>query len=324
VMGGAVILGSTVAAACSLAFPANGVQCTTTADCLVRGAAFAGSVCVESVCIAVDAGKPADAHADVTLEAHQDATDAHRDVTKVVDSASDGPPPADWSCVGHLKIPDAAHVPETLTVPFVDLASSLPVPGVRVLPCLGIDPLCMSPVADAAITNEAGQVTFTVPWGYQGDLLSTLDGDIPTIAYLSAAVYSRSTIHPYFMVETNLFFEIVAALQTLDGGTIKINPADGIIFLGIFDCAGVPAAGVNFTLSPSSPASTIAYLIQGLPILAATETDPFGGAAAVNIPVGSVTATAKVTATGQVVGINTGYVQQGRVSYLDIQPTPVN
>ena len=58
--------------------------------------------------------------------------------------------------------------------------------------------------------------------------------------------------------------------------------------------------------------------------LGATETDPFGGAAAVNIPVGSVTATAKVTATGQVVGINTGYVQQGRVSYLDIQPTPVN
>jgi hypothetical protein len=337
-----IVAGATVAAAtaalasaCSLAFPANGTQCTTTSDCTSRGGAFLGSVCVNNVCSIADAAPSTDAPHDVTLEAARDGrseaqVDSRADVRAdgTVDSApppdstTDAPPPNDWKCVGHVEWPDASAQKVTLTVPYINVLDSTPLPGVRVTPCLTLDPGCADPLADAAVTNEAGIVKFSVNSGYDGFLLSEWEAGLPSLVYLDPPIFQSMVVPPEYFLPKAAMQPLLSAVPTADGGTVTVDPTKCMLFLGAYDCDNKPAAGVSFSLSPASSSAVLFYLIDSTPSPTATSTDAFGSAAIANVPVGTVTLTARFATTQELIGTASGYCQANRITYLSLIPTP--
>jgi hypothetical protein len=296
--------GAGLTAACSLAYQASANQCSVDIDCTARGSRFAGSVCRSNVCVTA----PADAG---TSEAGIDSG---------IDSG-----PYDYTCLGHVTNPPVTSAKYTLTVPYIDIETSNPIVGIHVTACSGFDPACASAVADAAVTDEAGVVSFQVPSGYFGYLLSTWDAGPAALVYPTKPVFKNELEEPEQMITTQVL-DLVASSLAPDGGTpVTIDPTKGILFLSAYDCtddAGAP--GVVFSVTPASAASksVAVYLAGGFPNPTAQSTDPSGGAAIVNVDAVQVTVTAKRVVNGQEVGKATGYVSAGHITFLNVPPTP--
>ena len=309
--------GILTAAACSLVFPANGTQCSTTADCATRGGAFAGSVCIESVCVINVTGR--DASSDARRDALADAATVDAPTVDAGLDAGHNP----WSCLGHVRWPDASATPVVVTQPYNDLVTGDPVPGITVQPCSKLDTTCANPLADAAVTGEAGTVQFSLPSGYDGYLSSTWDAGLPVLAYVVPPAFVSSVELPVLMISNSTFEALAAAVtSSFDGGARMIEPTRGSLFANVTDCDGNFAAGVTFTTEPSSSTSYAAYIINGFPSFTATETDNSGNFGIVDVPPGSVTVTGTVVATGQKIGTTTSLVRASAISYTSIVPSP--
>jgi hypothetical protein len=117
--------------ACSLAVDSNRVQCSTDTDCEMRGAAFVGSTCVESVCQAP-------------------------------------PPPPEWACLDEDAPPLPTGGP--FQAPFLvrHMVSQMPFQGVKAKLCRKIDVACATPLSEDLLTNATGQVTFPVTAAFAG------------------------------------------------------------------------------------------------------------------------------------------------------------
>jgi hypothetical protein len=326
---GLAIVGAALASGCSLAFEADAVQCRTTPDCTARGGAFVGSVCIASVCATPDASPRKDATSgakdgSAVSDAHHDATvdDAREKRDAASDAVADAPVDPRWACLGHVQYPEASTALEALTIPYINLLSNHPIPGIRAQACLKLDPTCDDPVSDAGVTNEAGLVTLSVPSGYDGYIQSLWEAGLPSLVYISPPIFKPTTVPAEFLLSKQSIDALAFAVRAPDGGPLTLDPNDGIAFLGSYDCQLASASGVSFSISPSSPSSTIAYVIGGNPSTSATETDNFGSAAIVNVPPGSITITATLAATEQVIGTATGFVQAGVITFLSLPPTP--
>ncbi len=330
-----VMLGSVLASACSLVFPADGVQCTTTSDCTARGGAFIGSVCINSVCSPPDAGSVVDARHDVTVEAARDARgdarsdarsdargDGPGDARRAEDGAADAAASNDWTCLGNVHWPDASTGSEILTVPYVNAITSSAIPGIWVEPCQKLDPTCAHPLSEAGITDDAGIVTFSVPSGYDGYLLSLWDASLPALMYVNPPILQNTTVPWLPMIPTNDLSALAAAIGPVDGAALTLNPERGLVMLIAYDCATVPAAGVSFSLSPPAPSSTLVYSVGGFPSLTATSTDSSGGAVIVNVPPGAVTITATLAPGHPIIETANGFSEAGDFTLLNLVPTP--
>jgi len=308
-------MGVVAQGACSLAFPANGAQCSVTADCSSRGEAFHGSVCVDSVCVRPDAGPEREAghEASRVVDTGRDTPETRDAGDAAVDAGSNN-----WACLGHVGWPDASPELVTYTAGFVNLITNAPIPGVRVEPCSTLDPTCSSPLAEAGLTNDAGLVSFAVPFGYNGYLRSDWDAALPSLIYAIPPAGIDNT--PATMVVSKLPFELFTLIK-IDGG-VSADPSDGTLFLSAYDCLGNPASGVIFTMSPAAPSSTQVYVVAGVPEVGVAATDPSGEGAIVNIPPAIVTITGTVAATHQTISKVSGYVEAGSVTYLSSLPSP--
>ncbi len=321
------------ATGCSLAFPGDQTQCATTSDCTARGGAFAGSVCEANVCVMATArdasldGRTA-ARPDARSDAKRGATDAQHDSRRdsardaISDAARDAGTSGDWSCLGHVTLPDAGGGTVRLKVPYVDLLSGSPIPGLRVQACLRLDPTCERPLTDAGFTNDAGLATLSVPAGYNGFVLSTWDASLPSLVYIDPPVARSTTEPPEYLISKDTISILASAVGDVDGSAVVVEPQDGILFLGAYDCRGAPAAGVHFSLAPHAPSALPIYIVGSLPSLTATATDPSGNGAYVNVPVGSVTITATLAATGQTIASVTGFSEASRISLFSLLPEP--
>lgn len=134
---------------CSLVVPADGQQCETIDDCVMRG--FVDATCEEQVCV-------------------------ERPVDPV------------WGCLGMIEEPmptsGATHVVTNL---IVDAITGTPPPGLTVRLCSAIDLNCESPFqADVPHTN--GSVSVTVPSGFQGYLEVASDTTMPAILPMGPVV----------------------------------------------------------------------------------------------------------------------------------------
>lgn len=259
---------------CSLVVDSDRVQCSTDADCAARGEAFTGSSCVNSVCVAG----------------------------------------ARWSCLE--KAAAAPPASGMFQAPFIvqHLVTQQPLPGVHARLCRRIDVTCAAPLGDDLVTDESGQVTFSVPGGFDGYV--AFDGpDIihglfffnpPVAADLPQAMISIGSTQ-------------VIALLALQAGAVQ-DPDRGVVLLGARDCTGAPAPGVTFTVSGSDPAAVPFYSEQGLPSGTAQQTDSAGYGGLLNAPAGSVTFTATVVETGQRIGSVTLLSQENAITYGSISP----
>lgn len=292
----AVGLGST--AGCSVLFPANDPQCSTDGDCRARGADFVTAVCANQICVPSDGGGSRDG------------------------AVSDAPVSEAWSCIGDGHTVDASRQPVTLTAPYVGLVNALPIPGVSVRPCDKLDVSCSSPLADAEVTDDAGVVRFTVAAGYDGYLETAWDAGPPAMVFINPPVVDSTPHRPTRLVDTTNFENIVGFVTKGLDGNHPIDPAMGHVFLYVSDCNKAPGVGVQFTFDRHGDETISAYLINNLPSTTATATDALGSFAILDVPPGPITVTAALQTTGQQIGIATGTVRAGTITYLAIVPSP--
>jgi len=137
--------------ACSLVVDSNRVQCSTTNECIARGPEFAGSSCVDAVCV----------------------------------------PEEKWRCLGvPTKAPlgpGPFHAPFVVQ----HLVTMDPLPGVSARLCRKIDVTCADPVSAVLQTDATGQVTFDVSPGFDGYAYFEGPDIIPGLFFFNPPVASN-------------------------------------------------------------------------------------------------------------------------------------
>jgi hypothetical protein len=275
--------------ACSLLVPLNAVQCSTDGDCLARGAAFAGAVCVSHVCTSPGSdGGPSDGG----------SQDGPGEAEAAVDTS--GP----WGC---LAFPPGASDPDatvavTLTLfdpiqPYtlggsvdggndLTILQAAPEPGVAVEACNPLDPFCHTPVTGTFLTDDGGAVTLSLNGGFDGIYYMTRSDSFPTLFYPGRLLVGQTAVgYPVALLPYAEANGLGAALQI----QLASGPDAGVghIFGAVFDCQDRHVGGVSLALG--NDAGTQFYLQNTVPSTSATETDTSGTVGWLNVPICSTT-----------------------------------
>lgn len=190
VVRGLACLGLT-AAACSLTVDAGREQCSKDSDCEARGAAFSGSVCVESVCL---------------------------------------PEPA-WSCLGRgMEAETPSPGPRKYRAPFFvrHLVNQQPLPGVQARICRRIDVMCQNALTEGILTDAQGRVTLEVDEGFDGYAYFEGTDIIPGLYFFNPV--RRDLPETMISISSAEIISLLAAqagtTQQADRGVVLLSPTD--------------------------------------------------------------------------------------------------
>jgi hypothetical protein len=197
------------------------------------------------------------------------------------------------------------------------VVSYTPIPGVSVTAC----PLFSSSAtcgAGAQLTNDAGIAQFNLNGGFNGYFLLTGPTLVPSSFYPGQLVTGLTeATDPTVMLNyatASALGESLGVPVALDaGGTL------GNVIMSIFDCNDRHGAGVVFTLSQSITQTLLYYISDGLPSTTATETTNYGTGGANNVPQGSLTITATLSATAKPLGTAVVSISPGQYTYAWIR-----
>lgn len=356
----ALVFGSVACAltACSLLLGTSGDQCASDGDCTARGGAFAGSRCVDTVCVAaptVEGG--ADAHLDARgdVASESSAADVGGDVVSPL------------ACLGGRPAPTIV-TPATASWYLHDsLQPNVAVTSVVVTLCpSSADPFCSGPLGTKR-PNSGGIVTFTLdlsagpftgyiridpytpgtdagagdaaaPEGGTGDAGrdgavadaghdaggASGDGGAGTVggnAYLPARVsYAAEPIYGNFSDDWQLLTgDDVAAFASLYG-VAPLSVSDGLTVLVTYDCQGNPLPGVRGAVDSTLSSTSQFYFVNGAPTTTAMATDSSGYIGWTNLHPGARTYTATVVASGATLSTLTMYSYPGTISFGPMAP----
>lgn len=287
-------------AACSLILDTGTEQCMTDQDCLNRGAKFAGTQCLNKVCVAGDGA----------------VTDTG--------TSSDAFDPM-WGCLGSVKPPTFPKPMVNVSVPLIDLVTQKPVTKIDAKVCGKADVSCTMPIGPVVQPSAQGILTFTLTAGFDGyiDMHSTMidpDGGLP--AYIPSLVFFNPPLSDDIIYLTIPLVspQALGLLAAQFGNTI--DPMLGAPFASISDCQGKPAAGASIAIDKSVDASRTFYFVNGLPTESATMTDKTGYSGFINIPTGIRNMTGTVADGGAVIGKVSVLVRPSTLTYTVLPPTP--
>jgi hypothetical protein len=311
----ATLLSGGALAACTLFVKLDEQQCAVDGDCTSRGGAFAGSVCVNQVCVAPvaeAAASDAPAGAETSVDAGIDASDAGDGAVNI------------WGCLS--QPPEVLNPNQQITVTLTAFDALQPITtagpsGSDLVPvaysavgsaairgCLVTDPLCSEPVA-TAITNDAGVATVSLPGDFVGFF------DLSTPGYFPSATYPGQLLAMLQTGELQLLADAlgVTMYTGLDAGV-------GQAFFEVYDCYDHHAAGIQFTLLGDGGPDTVQwYLSNGAPSTTATQTDSVGAGGAVNVPIGALTVRATLASTQQVIGTINPIITAGATTFAFVR-----
>lgn len=296
-----------VLAACSLVSDAQVAQCGTTSDCVARGASFASAVCVDSWCVAkepVHELSLADAGSEVATESDVDAS---------LDP---------WRCVGHVTYPEATHAPIVDHATIFNTVDNRGIAGLHVEVCERADVGCMAPLS-SVVTDDNGKVDVPLYDGFAGYLQMktappSLPGLMPTLfSYLPPARAGMAT-----MIPTVTVADIKAMGQLVQQ---EVDLGRGAMFILATSCDGTSMPGVEVEIvSAQTDAKTARYYFSGgLPAPEAKATDSSGLVTFANVPPGAVSLSAKLSATGQTLGVHSVVARAGTITGFYFPPTPL-
>lgn len=240
---------------------------------------------------------------------------------------------ADWSCLGKVTVPPPTVATAAVDVGLSDPYSNAPVKGANVKGCARTDRECASPF-ETATSGESG-VAFLkqVPLGtagFDGFFDVQVGSEIPNINFDGTTVVRKAAYARQYWGD--------AQLATLfSSAVVKRDPALGTIGIQAHDCKdvpnGVPCGGtegcssyypgaVTFTIDVKDPRVVQGYIDSTgtLSQKAVVTSALIGTGGFLNVPPGPVTVTARVAATGQVVGTYSIFTRAGAISLLIAGP----
>lgn len=297
-----------VLAACSLVSDAQVAQCGTTSDCVARGASFASAVCVDSWCVA-----KAPVH-ELSLADAGSAGATGADVDAALDP---------WRCVGHVTYPEATHVPVVDHAIIFNTIDNRGIAGLHVDVCERADVGCVAPLT-SVVTGDDGKLDVPLYEGFAGYLQMktappSIPGLMPTFfSYLPPARAGMATLIP----------TVTAADMKAMGQLVQQEVDLGrgaIVFILATSCDGTSMPGVEVEIAPAQTDAKTAryYFSGGLPAPEAKATDSSGLVTFVNVPPGVVSLSAKLSATGQTLGVHSVVARAGTVTGFYFPPTPL-
>ena len=314
-----LMLGSTMA--CSLLLKTSQDQCVTDGDCPGRGAEFAGSRCVEAVCVGGSA--PADAGPET------DSVDAKPDA---------GGPDANpaLTCLGNHAAPKPTVASATATWHFTDLLSAAAVTSIKIRLCPNAsDPTCGSPAA-TMVPDATGHVAFALdlrngafngyiaidPIDADGGPASTdPDGGRVDDEYVPTRFFYQGVpIFKEFTDEEPLF--TYGTMRTF-ANLYKLEPPDpklGLTFVFLQDCQNALLAGGTVDVDARDAKTLSFYFFQNAPALSAKATDESGNVGFINVPTGARRFSAQIAATKQPFGSVTLFSLPDTISIAAIGP----
>lgn len=227
---------------------------------------------------------------------------------------------ADWSCLptptGNPPAGDTLDLPLKL----VGYQGMKPLEGLTVRVCQMADRDCANPVTEG--TSDAnGEVTVQLPMGTTGFVGygEITGGDIlPTIGMANVPIVTErlEPVQIVLVKESEL-----RMLVTVLGGTF--DETRGHLSVYAWDCAQKLAPGASIQVdSPATDTGVFYFDDEGMPVKDATSTASFGLAGSYNVPVGDVTLSATVTATGAPMGKAATFTRAGWLTSVVFLPTP--
>jgi hypothetical protein len=289
---------------CSLAVNADRVQCSTNADCTQRGAAFADSVCVESLC----------------QTKHQALTIAERDAGADSGRGSGAKDPL-WGCMDEPRVVSSAPGPFHVTFHLAGILDSTPIADATAQVCKKIDVDCTMPIATDQ-SDAMGNVTFDIDKNFSGYVQFQKGTDIVPGLYF----FNPPPDHDLDMVSVQIITPGIEAALTK---TIMTTPQmqDGLTLINTQDCNGKGAAGVSIVGEgvdkaglDGGPPPTLFYSIGGLPNSGATETDMGGFGGFVNLPPGTLAVKGVVSATKRELQTISILIRANAITYAKLVP----
>jgi hypothetical protein len=189
-----------------------------------------------------------------------------------------------------------------------------PTPGVTVVPCLALDPGCANPVDPPAVTDDGGIVNFALTGNFVGFFHGTAPGIIP-FTFVPGRWQTGLKEMTYGTADLTASDEQL--LNAALGGTVDLDAGSGLgeAFVVVYDCFDHKVAGVKISLSRSVDSTLPFYIQSGVPSTTAGVTDDEGVGGALNVPEGTLTATATFAATGATLGSVELYVRRGELTY---------
>jgi hypothetical protein len=198
----------------------------------------------------------------------------------------------DWTCVDRPVWPSPTTMPVTFETQVYDSQTKAPVAGVSVSMCRFADQ-CNAPLGPPVTSDAQGfvraPVTPTVLEGLGADTFAqlTLTGYLPSLYFLGYPVTG-----PVAPIGEPLVEIIPSGSLTPD-----VDPSLGIVQIGVYDCVGVAAAGVTFSISSMGPKTAPFYWedtsTMSKTLTATTNAGAVLGGGFINVPPGNdVTVTA--------------------------------
>jgi hypothetical protein len=262
--------------ACSLIVDAGREQCSTDGDCASLGQEFADRACVTSLC---------------QLK-----------------------PDPNWACLDD----DAAMAPPTPTqvriiVPFLNVVSGEPTPGVNVEACERLDADCQMPAA-TGVSNAEGEVDLRLPGGFNGYLRWQAEQIYPTMFFFGAPLLADAIV-PVNVITPQVFEGLNAQFR---GSSIEGRSA---VVVTVKNCRGGLAEGITLSTPEGDSATRAFYMVDGLFPPSQTETTAAGLARLINVPQGNVSITGRL-ADGREIGTAAVLTRPGFATLTNLVPSP--
>jgi hypothetical protein len=167
----------------------------------------------------------------------------------------------------------------------LDTVSGTWLPGVSIRACALRDTSC-DDGTQAAMTNDAGKVDFHLSGDFAGFFDIRRPDLVPATLYPGKLLAGQATTSfPAYDIRPDDFVSL-ARFATNSPPTLDQDGGLGHVLVTIYDCQDHQAPGVTLTYDSSSTQTETFYFQNGLPNLKATQTDGYGLAGALNMPVG--------------------------------------
>jgi hypothetical protein len=253
----------------------------------------------------------------------------------LLDVASEALPPSAWDCLGGHNMPDPAMQVDTTVVVMDPVFNSISLgavdggsdlvtvsatwmPGVSVRTCALLDTQCTDEVSKPVLTDDAGRAEFSLTGAFNGFFSLHRADLIPWTLYPGRFVAGESVVNfPAYGITPGIF----QTLAQSAGAKVSLAADGGVghAVVTIYDCLDHQAQDVSVAYDNLGPQSVPYYFSNGLPAPAETQTDSYGLAGAVNVPVGTLKVTARLAANALLVGSISFDIRPGGLSYAFIR-----
>jgi hypothetical protein len=275
-----------VLASCSVLIDVEGKQCESNDDCVALGAAFAGSVCAQNICV-----MPTDT-------AGGEA------------GAGSGVPPDPLMCMAR-ELSTEEKVKYTFAPVYAPGAEPKEPKPFVIKACGQLDLSCENPVSGPFEVNAGEPQEFLVKPGFAGYFEITNPDTIDGLLFLGRPVV-QDTVGWGVTIPSP---QVVAGLALATGEEVK--PELGIVLAVARDCDGNALEHVTFS---NSKGGLHYYFVMALPNTELTETGPQGATGYANVPISTTILTGIHNPSGHMLGPVSVRLKPNTVSFAEIWP----